>query len=393
MRLPQELLNSPYFLFSSADELIAALGSRANSDEIEQIRHLAAKGLPPATSVEAIAVMVGLNSGLVWSFINRPRRHYNQFTIPKGKGRRTITAPRVGLKIVQKWLSVHLSAYYTPPPHVYGFVPGRSHVCAALAHTDAQWALSIDIRDFFQSTPEDMVTEAFHTLGYDLKPSRNLARLTTINGALAQGSPTSPVLSNICFQAKDEELAELARKHRCKISRYADDIVLSGRGEMPEGLRSEALALFGDGPWRIAEEKTLVQPLKGRIKINGFLVNGGTVRLTKGYRNKIRAYAHVLATKGDIATNREVMRGHVEYARSVGRLTNSPSGANPLELEGALSHWKASQSHSATAPVEATPELLPIVPSPPPSSTLPLEAERRSLFDRVKRWLKQHLAS
>src|SRR6185369_3289984 len=114
-----------------------------------------------------------------------------------------ITAPRVGLKILQKWLSYHIAKAYTAPAHVYGFVPSRSHIEAAYAHREAAWAYSVDIRDFFVSTPQAHVVDAYHYLGYDLSAANLLAKLSCFGGALPQGAPTSPALSNICFRNQD----------------------------------------------------------------------------------------------------------------------------------------------------------------------------------------------
>jgi trehalose-6-phosphate synthase len=46
-------------------------------------------------------------------------------------------------------------------------------------------------------------------------------------------------------------------------------------------------------------------------------VRGSRLRTTKGYRNKLRAYAHILAKRGERATHRHVLIGHVQYAQHV----------------------------------------------------------------------------
>ncbi|MEA3050290.1 MAG: RNA-directed polymerase [Sphingomonadales bacterium] len=327
MRLPHHLVSSPFFLFEDVEQLLSALGAHVTAIQTEQIRHLASKGLPPIVSREALAVMLGVNSGLIWSFLNRPDRHYNSFNVAKGGGAtRSICAPRVALKVVQKWLSYHLAAQFKAPAHVHGFVPGRSHISAAATHVGADWAFSVDLADFFPSTPERLVIEAYHAMGYDLMPARLLATLSTYRGSLPQGAPTSPALSNIAFRRKDEALIEIALRFDCKLTRYADDIVFSGRHAMPPELAAEVHALFEDEPWKLAPAKQLVQPLKGRIKVHGLLVQRDGIRLTKGYRNQIRAYSHVLATRGGTAADSAKLRGHVQYACHVAERTGSPSG-------------------------------------------------------------------
>src|SRR4051812_44647020 len=104
MRLPQPLVESTWFAFTSVDDFVAALGDDLSPEAIQQIHYLSQKGLPPILPEETLATMLGINAGLVWSFANRSHRHYRTFTIPKGHGHRTITAPRVALKVLQKWL-------------------------------------------------------------------------------------------------------------------------------------------------------------------------------------------------------------------------------------------------------------------------------------------------
>ncbi len=319
-------MSSPLFQFESANDLVIALGDRATEQHVIQINELIAAGLPPIVSEEALAVMLGINSGLVWSFIQRPRRHYRTFNLPKGTGVRPIAAPRVALKIVQKWLSVHLSIAYQAPDHVFGFVPGRSHLDAALHHQGAEWSYSADIENFFGSTPQNAVRDSFLSLGYDVSAAQLCASLTCFNGFLAQGAPTSPVLSNLCFRDFDNVLIELSIKYDCRVTRYADDIVFSGTGSFNDDLRSELAHKFVNTPWKIVPQKESVQPVKGRIKIHGLLIKPDEVRLTKGYRNKIRAYSHLLATKGANLHHQRNLIGHVQFARYVAQKTGSPSG-------------------------------------------------------------------
>jgi RNA-directed DNA polymerase len=322
MRLPHNLIQSPFFSFSKAEELIGALGIDQADPESASILALSLRGLPPITSRHTLATMLGVNPGLIWSISRRPKRYYRYFEIRSGQKIRKITVPKVALKIIQKWLGYHFSRAFEPSPHVYGFVPGRSHIEAAHAHFGAEWAISVDISSFFQTTPEYLINKSLCKLGYEPESAKLIGSLTCLDGFLAQGSPASPALSNICFAEVDESLAKLSAVYECTLTRYADDIVMSGRGGIPGKLREELKELFAATPWRLAPEKETLQPLKGRIKIYGFIVNGNKVRTTKGYRNKLRAYEHILQTKGEKAINRKIMTGHTQYAKHVETVLN-----------------------------------------------------------------------
>lgn len=319
MRLPHLLLENLCFTFKNGDDLLHSLGDSIKAPEAELIGQLVAKGLPPVTSDRALAAMLGVNVGLIWSIVNRRHRYYRTFDIPKGKDVRKITAPRVVLKVIQKWLSVHFQAIYERPPHVFGFVPGVSHIDAAACHLNAKWVLGIDIENFFPSTPENMVKESLLRIGYPEEGASLIASLACFQSYLAQGAPTSPTLSNIVFAPLDAELSALAQGHKLRFTRYADDIVLSGTGDVPEGLVEKICSLLTETPWRIADHKTHLGVLPARLKVHGLLVHGSKVRLTKGYRNKLRAFKH-LNDKGAVKPEDiPRVRGHLSYASVVDR--------------------------------------------------------------------------
>lgn len=327
MKLPHSLLNSPFFVFSSKSEFLRALAGEVTEDELGLIDTLSKKGLPPITSQSALAAMLGVNPGLVWSFVMNTGPHYREFSIPKGNGERKIQAPKVALKIVQKWLSVQFEKVYTPPSHVFGFVPNRSHVMAASKHVEAAWVFSVDIQDYFQTTPRGLIINSLERLGYETEGAALIASLCCYGGFLAQGAPSSPIFSNLCFRDMDASLSQLAEEYGVRVTRYADDIVFSGVTTFPNELMNQVTSLFADGPWKLAPQKIeLAIAPKQRLKVHGLLVHGKSARLTKGYRNRLRGFMHVLA-KGQVRqedVNR--LKGHLNYADLVARIVNSEDG-------------------------------------------------------------------
>lgn len=315
MRLPQSLAESRYFSFNTFFELLRATAGVGESEEIE-MKNLDQIGLPPITSVHVLATMFGLNPGIIGAFTVKPSRYYRTFYIPKGRSVRRIDAPRVGLKIIQKWLSIQLQKFYIPLPHVYGFVSDRSHVGAASVHVGSVWAFSIDIRNFFPSTSIDVVAFALAECGFSSRGASLLAQLTCLNGNLAQGAPSSPVLSNICFAKIDVELEAYAIKHNLRLTRYADDVVFSGVSNAPESLRADIESIFCHSYWKIASEKTEMQVFPQRLKVHGLLVQQ-KLSLTKGYRNRLRAYKHLLNNRPLTLEDSAVMKGHIAYEKHV----------------------------------------------------------------------------
>lgn len=319
MRPPHSLLHSRYFQFSSVKELTRALADFVSPEEITEVERLDDLGLAPITSIKVLSVMFGINSGLLWSIHSNPERFYREFKIPKGKGVRVIHAPRVALKLIQKWFSVQLARTYQVPQHVYGFVAGRSHINAAAVHCNARWVYSADIKDFFPSTPFDLVCRSLSDLGYGQDGAELIARLCCYGKGLAQGSPASPVLSNICAKSLDFKLVKIADTFSCRLTRYADDIVFSSSAELPGALDIDGRIrqAFEKTTWMLARGKTSFSVFPNRLKVHGLLVHGDSPRLTKGYRKKIRAYRHLLKKDAVKSGDKSKLQGHVTYANHI----------------------------------------------------------------------------
>ncbi len=316
MRLPHPLLSNEFFQFSRLGDLLAALSGEIDVQEEAAIRHLVDLRLPPITSQSALSAIFGFNPGFVWNLLNKKNKYYRRFEIPKGNTVRVIHAPRVGLKLIQKWISIRLGELSITGDDVFGFVPGRSHVDASRRHCGAKWVFSCDIENFFPSTSARCVRDALVSIGYDVRSAGYITEICCYEDGLAQGSPASPVLSNICAMPLDLKFVQIRNKYGCTFTRYADDIVFSGVQDYPEGLAEEVLSCFEGTVWTVAESKTLLSKLPGRLKVHGLLVHGEYPRLTKGYRNRIRAYRYLEAA-GKVLENKSIIEGHLSYANSI----------------------------------------------------------------------------
>jgi RNA-directed DNA polymerase len=320
MRLPHTLVDRLTLVASSPDDVCTALGDAIKTEEETEIHRLCDAQLPPITSLAALSVMTGYNPGFVWLLANRTDRFYRVFEIPKGRSVRQIEAPRVALKLIQKWISVHLSSQWRTLDEVHGFVRGRSHLTAASAHLGAKWILSVDLENFFPSISAEKIRESLQAVGYrDGEGLEILVKLLSFKGRLCQGAPSSPVISNIAFATVDSALCDMAEKHSVRFTRYADDITFSGQDTRcnPESLLDELLHIIKETPWKISERKIHIAKHPTRLKVHGLLVHRENLALTKGYRNKIRAYKHLLR-KGRIADgDRKRVTGHLNYAAQV----------------------------------------------------------------------------
>ncbi len=217
---------------------------------------------------------------------------YKTFEINKKNGTtRTIHAPRGYLKIILKSINRILSTIYTPPKYVTGFVKGKSIVNNAFIHTGNYYVFNLDLKDFFYSFNLQRIKYALMSKPFQLpeKVAYELAKICTcpikINGetkfVLPQGSPTSPILTNILCKRLDKKLNSLARKYGLKYSRYADDITFSSLHNVYNNAKDLVKNDSIDSPNFITE-------LKNVLDKEGLRVNEAKIRLQKyGYRQEV----------------------------------------------------------------------------------------------------------
>lgn len=135
---------------------------------------------------------------------------------------------------------------------------------------------------------------------------------------LPQGAPSSPVLANLAFRETDKKLERFAIDKGVRISRYADDISLSGQEHPDPGLPLELAQLIEGEGWVLAQNKTRLAELPRRHpEVLGLLVDQSTPRLPKRYRNRLRMMRYMLKTKHLSEDERARFAGHVAYAESV----------------------------------------------------------------------------
>ena len=219
--------------YSSVEGYLSALTPELRDEHDEEIRALVANRLPPVVSSKCLSVLFGYSTQFVKALSLKNYKYYREFTIRKVKKRRKIQAPRVALKVIQKWFGYHLAEALPVDDYVYGFVAGRSAIDAAAKHCGSSWVYSVDIQNFFPSTKDDVVIEELVELGYSEKGAALITHLCCYNNSLGQGAPSSPVLSNLVMRPIDLELGTLADELGITFSRYADDIVFSGDNPSP----------------------------------------------------------------------------------------------------------------------------------------------------------------
>jgi RNA-directed DNA polymerase len=220
-----------------------------------------------------------------------PHFHYRHFTKPKRDGgRREITAPDTKLKQVQYEIIRRYFQDQDAHPAAIAYRKQQSTADHAWAHAGADLIVTADVQDFFPSTCAERI-ERWWRERVDEDLARLLTQLTTYQGGLPQGAPTSPALSNFVNRALDERLTQRAAAAGACYTRYCDDLAFSWRfgmeppADFESGVR-RALHEFGyvlhpEKGWRVQsgrEEPVLV----GLV-----LTRHGKVRLPEEVRRRM----------------------------------------------------------------------------------------------------------
>lgn len=221
---------------------------------------------------------------------------YNTFYIPKkAGGLREINAPTPRLmetlRDMKNIFQYDLKVLYHNA--AYAYVPKRNIVDALKVHQKyhARWFLKLDIKDFFPNCSIDFVVEQllqiypFCTISEE--DLRNFIWICFRNNQLPQGTPMSPMLTNLIMIPIDYAIQEYCIENQLTYTRYADDILISKgvKWNWQQTVNDIQEILRNSSPFEIKTEKTRFGSSAGRNWNLGLMYNKDQ-QITVGYRNK-----------------------------------------------------------------------------------------------------------
>ena len=284
--------------------------------------------LKAAATLSDVAKLLGFKPKAVsYILYKRPAAtKYKTFQIPKRSGgQRTIKAPVDALKVLQRKLSDLLqdcvdeinAANNRKDRTAHGFKRKRSIITNARQHRHRRWVFNLDLENFFPSINFGRV-RGFLIKNRDFELHKDvatvIAQIACHENSLPQGSPASPVISNLIAHLLDIRLVTLAFEAGCTYSRYADDLTFStNKKEFPEdiavpsGANGTASHSWLPGEvlqkviertgFRINAKKTHMMYRTSRLDVTGLVVNK-KINVRWEYRHNVRAMVHNLVRTG-----------------------------------------------------------------------------------------------
>jgi RNA-directed DNA polymerase len=250
-----------------------------------------------------------------------PTLNYTKFTVTKKSGGlRVINAPNDKLKEIQRNLSKllldcidNINANGSKNSTLsHGFVREKSIITNAEMHKNTTNVLNIDIEDFFGQFNFGRVRGFFISNNNFLlhkDVATTIAQISCYNNELPQGSPCSPVITNLITHSLDIRLASLAKKYSCTYSRYADDITFSTqKKKFPEQIMAQNGSVFTPSRRLNAEvtragfnlnhQKTRIQYKDSRQDVTGLVVNK-KIGVKREYRQVTKSMCNSLFHTGE----------------------------------------------------------------------------------------------
>ncbi len=243
------------------------------------------RSLKEAKDLASLAKLLGFTAkGLSYTLYKLDSTaKYRTFTIPKKSGgTRTIQAPTAQLRLLQQRLGELLDdcADEVRREHPrfwnasHGFRRKRTILSNSNVHRRKLYVFNVDLEDFFGTINFGRVRGFFlRDRAFELEApvATVIAQIACHENALPQGSPCSPVISNLIGNILDLRMLAMARNGRCTYTRYADDLTFSTNEQhFP---RQVAVNVRG-ATWTIGRK------LRQEIEGAGFKINDGKTRMS-----------------------------------------------------------------------------------------------------------------
>lgn len=281
---------------------------------------------------------------------------YQTFQIPKRSGGyREIKSPCPQLKQLQRNLSTLLQDCIAEiceqkkfrDQLAHGFKRERSIYTNAAKHRKRRFVFNTDLEDFFPSINFGRVRgffikDANFMLSSDV--ATVIAQIACDKNNLPQGSPCSPVISNLIGHLLDVRLSGLAATNGCTYSRYADDLCFSTNdATFPSAIAEQIpnaahawrvgttmIKIIEGYGFKINASKTRMQYEGSRQNVTGLVVNR-KVNIKNDYRRTVKSMAHELFSTGTFY----IVQPTVD---ATGKATLTKQNATISELQGMISH-------------------------------------------------------
>ena len=268
-------------------------------------------------SLRGLAWLLGIPIEQLRELAARPDFHYRPFTSRKGKKSRRIDNPDARLKGVQRVIRKRVLVPHPVSESARACVKGGSPLRHARAVTGNQHVAEADLKNCFPSITNTMVFKFYRSLGFGVRNASVLTKLSTWQGHLPQGAPTSDMVANLVLRALDERVKDIAESRGLTYSRCMDGFVVAGNHKTREALGLMIQEILKSG-LAVRRKKTTNAGAGKAQMVVGYNVNTPHgPKVCKAKVQKIRTDVHQLVLAHDRGEDVSVLlrsvRGSLAY--------------------------------------------------------------------------------
>lgn len=282
----------------------------------------------PIQSVSSLCRALGRPEGMLRDLAQRAPQLYIG-PKPKlkkdGKTLRYVYDTKFPLKPLMKTINQVIFKKVAFPQYLQGSLAGRDYVSNVAIHEGSKIVISEDIEKYFDHITDEHVFGIWRRFfGFGQSPAELLTALTTRDGRVFQGTPTSSYLANLAFWDIEDTVVSKLESRGLRYSRYVDDVTVSSTNAMSSDDKTwaiaQVLAMMGSRGFHSKRDKHEIQSGRTRISVMKLNINR-EVGLSARERSQIRAAVHQLEKCFDQGNTGPEFRQDMDKATGrIGRL-------------------------------------------------------------------------
>lgn len=190
---------------------------------------------------------------------------------------RVINPPKEELKEIQKRINNYLVENVGMPSYAFGGIKGKDNIRNARYHKGQKYVFQTDLKDFFPHITHKMVYEMYVRVGFSHDVASLLTKLTTYEGHLPQGAPTSTTIANLVFMPIGMILQTIADREELRFTTFVDDVTMSSQTDFKHVV-PEIVETIIAGGFKISQGKTTYK--SGITEITGVKMLNNSMTVT-----------------------------------------------------------------------------------------------------------------